>query len=78
MNDKFHNSIKKAGEEISLSHEERARMRRTLHTYMEMKPLRTSASVSAPAFGWFFTLRPVAATLVLALFISSAGISYAA
>jgi len=87
MNNKLHNSIKRAGEEISLSHEERARMRRTLHSYMEMKParvqyaggpLRTPAFASVPALAWFFTLRPVAATLVLALFISSGGVSYAA
>lgn len=91
MNEKFHNSIKKAGEEISLSHEERARMRRTLFSYMEMKPastradsstrggpLRTNASAPVLTFGWFFTMRPVTATLVLALFISSAGVSYAA
>lgn len=78
MNEKFHNSIRKAGEEIYLSHEERARMRRTLYAYMEMKPLRTTASAPVSTFGWFFTMRPVAATLVLALFISSAGVSYAA
>jgi len=78
MNEKFHKSIEKGGEEISLSHTQREQMRRTLHSYMEMKPLRAPASVSAPTFAWFFTLRPVAAALVLALFVSSAGISYAA
>jgi hypothetical protein len=78
MNDKFHNYMKKAGEEISLSHEERERMRRTLHAYMEMKPLRAPASPVPLTFGWFFSMRPIAAVLVLGLFISSAGISYAA
>lgn len=78
MNEKFHNSIKRAGEDVSLSHEEHARMRRTLHAYMAMKPLRTFAPTPVPEYGWFFTMRPVAATLVLALFISSAGVSYAA
>ncbi len=78
MNEKFHNSIKKAGEEISLTNDERARMRRTLHSYMEMKPLRTLASTPVPTFGWFFRFRPVAAVLVLTLFVSSGGVSYAA
>ena len=77
MNEKFHNSIKKAGEEISLTNAERVQMRRTLHSYMEMKPLRTSASAPVMTFGWLFTMRPVAAVLVLAVFVSSAGVSYA-
>lgn len=90
MNEKFHNSIKKTGEDISLSAAERARMRNTVRAYMEMKPARVQraggplrAPAPLPASGWFFTfrffnLRPVAAVLVLALFISSAGVSYAA
>ena len=78
MNEKFHTYLKKSGDEISLSVEQRDRMRRTLHAYMGMKPLRTPASTSVPSFGWFFTMRPIAAVLVLGLFVSSAGISYAA
>lgn len=78
MNDKFHNSIRKAGEEITLSNEERERMRHTLQAYMQMKPLRAPAHPVPLTFGWFFSMRPVAAVVVLALFISSAGISYAA
>lgn len=79
MNEKFHNTIKKAGEDITLSPAEHARMYRTLHAYMEMKPLRTSQSYGPRTMqSWFFTFRPVSAVLVLALFVSSAGVSYAA
>lgn len=78
MKNKFETFLEKTGGGISLSHDERERMRRTLHTYMEMKPVRGTV-VSRPALtGWFFSFRPVAATLVLALFVSSAGVSYAA
>ncbi|MCR4326000.1 MAG: DUF5667 domain-containing protein [Patescibacteria group bacterium] len=81
MNDKFHKYLNKAGEEVCLTREERERMRRTLHAYMEMKPRRTTISIPAArtgALGWFLAPRPVAAILALALFVSSAGISYAA
>ena len=79
MNEKFHNSIKKAGENISLTPTERERMRTVLHAYMEMKPIRAQqARVSSTSWNWFLTFRPVAAILVLALFASSAGVSYAA
>lgn len=79
MNNKLHEYLRKAGEEISLTHEEREKMRGVLYAYMAMKPIRTPATPSrASAFSWFFTLRPVAAVLALAVFASSAGISYAA
>ena len=82
MNEKLHTHLKKVGEEVSLTQEERARMRRTLYAYMEMKPVRTTAPIisvsTVSTFGSFFMFRPVAAVLVLALFISSTGISYAA
>lgn len=79
MNNKLHEYLKKAGEEISLTHEEREKMRGVLHAYMAMKPIRAPAVVAEPAvFSRFFTLRPVAVVLALAVFASSAGISYAA
>lgn len=79
MNEKFHNSIKKAGEHISLTPSEHERMRGVLHAYMEMKPVRSSQSIATISTQhWFFSLRPVAAVLVLMLFVSSAGVSYAA
>jgi len=76
MSEQFFKHIKKAGEGISLSHEERERMRRTLHSYMEMKPIRTPVpSVATMRFGWMFTLRPILASLALVFLVSSAGIS---
>lgn len=79
MNDKSHKYLNKAGEEVCLTREERERMRRTLHAYMEMKPLRTPMPAArTSALGWFLAPRPVAAILALSLFVSSAGISYAA
>lgn len=78
MKNDFETLLNKAGGDTSLTHEEKARMRHTLQAYMGMKPLRSPHTSRAVSFGWLFTMRPVAATLVLALFISSAGISYAA
>lgn len=79
MNNKLHEYLKKAGEEISLTHEEREKMRGVLHAYMAMKPIRAPSVAAEPAvFSWFFTLRPVAVVLAFAVFASSAGISYAA
>ena len=79
MHNKFHNYIKKSGENISLTHEEREKMKSVLNAYMAMKPIRAPATApKTSAFGWFFTLRPVALLLVFAVFASSAGISYAA
>jgi hypothetical protein len=79
MNEKFHTHLKKAGEEMSLTQEQRQRMRGVLHAYMEMKPIRARTHVtSVSTFSWFFSARPIAAVLVLALFASSVGISYAA
>jgi len=55
-------------------------MRQTLHACMEMKPVRTPQVVASTTWdlAWFLSARPVAAFLVLALFASSAGVSYAA
>lgn len=71
--------MKNAGED-TLTREEHTRMRRMIHAYMEMKPLRRAVSspTHVAAFQWIFSYRPVAAVLVLGLFISSGGISYAA
>ena len=79
MNELFHNHIQKAGEDITLTPIERERMRGVLRSYMEMKPIRahqSSAYIATRA--WFFTFRPLTATLVLVLFAASGGISYAA
>ncbi|MDO8552995.1 MAG: DUF5667 domain-containing protein [bacterium] len=79
MNNKFNTYIKKSGENISLTRAEREKMKGMLREYMAMKPLRTPTEVSAEISFWGFSLlRPVAAVLALAVFASSAGISYAA
>ncbi|OGG54592.1 hypothetical protein A3C20_01910 [Candidatus Kaiserbacteria bacterium RIFCSPHIGHO2_02_FULL_55_25] len=78
MDDKFHTYLKKAGDEVTLSPSEHARMRGVLNAYMEMKPIRSASRASVWSTQWFFSMRPPAATLVLALFVSSAGVSYAA
>jgi|GEM_PF-1245108 hypothetical protein len=80
MNNKVHSYLNDAGEEFSLSREERERMRQTIHAYMEMKPLRRSAAPERATlgFGWIVSPRPVAFALVAVLFVSSAGLSYAA
>lgn len=82
MNNKLHEYLKKAGEEISLTHEEREKMRSVLHAYMAMKPLPSHGAQMSPLSGWsierVFASRAVAASLIIAVFASSAGISYAA
>jgi hypothetical protein len=80
MNDELYTYLKKAGEEISLSHEERERMRRVIHAYMEMKPLRQPASSPRATWnlGWALSPRLAALSLIVAVFVSSAGLSYAA
>ncbi|HWP61116.1 MAG TPA: DUF5667 domain-containing protein [Candidatus Paceibacterota bacterium] len=79
MNEDFHTYIQKVGDEVSLTLEERAQMRSRIHSYMQMKPMRASASAATSwSANWFFSMRPVALTLVAAVFASSAGISYAA
>ena len=82
MNNKFHTYIKKAGEEISLTHEERAKMKSVLHAYVAMKPVCPQGVEMSPVSGWnmerVFAPRSVAASLIVALFASTAGISYAA
>ncbi len=82
MNEELNTYIQKAGADVSLTHEERERMRRTLHAYMEMKPLRSPIKDKEPYapwnISWIFSSRPVAVVLVGALFASTAGVSYAA
>jgi hypothetical protein len=67
--------------DMSLTHAERERMRGMLQAYMAMKPLRTETAQEATS-AWhlslFFSPRAIAALLVVAVFASSAGISYAA
>jgi len=82
MNDTFHNFLKKAGDDVSLSSAERERMKRTIHEYMAMKPPRAQSAPEVVSPAWnierFFALRPVAASLIVAFFVSTAGVSYAA
>ena len=81
MNDKFHTYLKNAGDEVTLSQSERAQMRGVLNAYIEMKPVRPVSNVSrARGWGgaWLFSPRPFATALVLVLFVTSTGISYAA
>lgn len=73
--------IVKAEEETyeTLSSEERARMRSTVHAYMEMKPVRSQQGIqrvrsSISSVSWRFA----SAALVLIVCFSGAGISYAA
>ena len=64
---------------LSLSPEERMRMRSAVRTYVTMKP--APAIVAAQTIwtlDWLYSPRAIAATLVLALFASSAGVSFAA
>lgn len=80
MNNELHTYLKRAGEKLSLSVEEREQMRRTVHAYMEMKPLREASVVGSQKYRiqWFFSPRPIAAALVMVLFVSTTGVSYAA
>src|SRR3989338_9283268 len=90
MNDEFHTHLKKAGDEIALSEQERTRMCSVLSAYMEMKPARVeraggpiradSIAAYAQAWGsaWLLAPRPFATALVVVLFVTSSGISYAA
>ncbi|MCR4280712.1 MAG: DUF5667 domain-containing protein [Candidatus Kaiserbacteria bacterium] len=82
MNNKLHEYLKKAGEEISLTHEEREKMRGVLHAYMAMKPIPSQAPQMSPISGWsmerIFARRAFAASLIAVVFVSTAGISYAA
>jgi hypothetical protein len=69
--------IKKAANEIMLSHDERTHMKHVVREYMSMKPLpRQSASVSIQWFSFSWIQRPLAAALAL-VFIFGSGISYA-
>lgn len=79
MNDQFQHYLQKSGDEITLLPDERARMRQAVRTYMLMRPVPGATAREAIAWSFnVFSLRPIAAILIGALFISSAGISYAA
>lgn len=52
-------------------------MRHAIRTYMVMKPLRQT-TFARLSYAWTFSARPVAAVLIVALFASTGGISYAA
>jgi len=66
--------------DYSLSGDEHARMKRTLMEYMAMRPLPISplSARNSPRAWSLFAWQPVAALLILAVFASSAGLSYAA
>ena len=76
---KFNDIIKKAGDNYSLSHEERSRMDRVVRQYMKFKPLPRGEEYSIlVSYRWLtFAHRPIAAALCLVL-IFGTGISYAA
>lgn len=80
MKKDFNTFVEKAGDEISLSHTERAQMRGVLQEYMAMKPLRITSAQPQLSWGIFamHSRRYVAFALVVMLFVSSAGVSYAA
>jgi hypothetical protein len=61
-----------------LTPQERERMRAALVSYMEYKPARRPNVLPSPLSGLFFSPRLIAAALVLAVFGSSVGVSYAA
>lgn len=75
------NHLHAAGKKISLTREERERMRGTIHAYMQMRPIRSHREhfASKPAFwGPLFAHRLIAAGIVVAVMTSSAGVSFAA
>lgn len=72
----LHTHIAESGHDIRLTLEERTRMRSVLSAYMAMKPLRGTPTPSPLTLVFF--QRPLAALLVAVLFVSSAGVSYAA
>lgn len=75
----FEDTLKKMGDGISLSHEERAKMDRVIREYAAMKPLpgRHTQSVSL-SYSWLsFAHRPIAAALAFVMIFGS-GVSYAA
>ena len=78
MNEEFNNYLKKAGEKISLTREERERMRAVIHRYMELKPVRSSRKFLTWNLGGFLFMRPIAIGLAVFVLFSSAGLSYAA
>lgn len=76
----FHDHISNAGRDVALSDAERRKMRETLVSYMEMRPVRTVRPAPArflPVAPVFFS-RAMAFAILCAVVGSSAGISYAA
>src|SRR3989338_10455863 len=79
MNNELNTYLKKAGEKISLTREERERMKAAIHRYMELKPVRSSSSTFlAWDFSRILFMRPIAIGLAVLILFSSAGLSYAA
>lgn len=76
---KFQDTITKSGREVSLSHDERAKMTRVVREYMAMKPLPYAETYSVSVSYSFFSFahHPIAAALVLVMIFGS-GVSYAA
>ncbi len=80
MNNDFEHLIRKAGEQVSLTTEERARARALLTEYAAMKPMRTATPhVALPGILHRFS-RPAfaSATALLMLSLTTGGITYAA
>ena len=80
MNDPFEHLIRKSSEDISLTTEERAKVRALLAEYTAMKPVRVSrASRALPSFIYAFVRPALAGTMVfLVLLAGTGGITYAA
>ena len=84
MNERFHTLITKSGEDISLSYDERTKMRGMIREYMAMKPLRIQSSPDASPsrmpspVSWLYSPRFIIAALLLSIGGSSAGISSSA
>lgn len=76
---KFEDTLKKMGDGISLSQNERAKMDRVIHEYIAMKPLATTRiTTTSLSYSWFsLAYRPIAAALAVVMVFGS-GISYAA
>lgn len=77
---RFHEHIRAAGHEVSLTEAEKSRMRDTLAAYMALTPHRERIAYERPSrtYGFAFAHRALAMLSVVAVLGSSAGISYAA
>jgi len=83
MKHNLNDIFQKLGDSASLSSSEKARMRNVISEYVSFKPAsrdvaRAGAKEHRPFLRFGFFVRPVALVLVAAVFVSGAGVSYAA